>query len=90
MFLKGSNIVILVYDITNQFSFDELQKYWINVVKQNTQDIILGIAANKSDLYEDEKVDEEKGRKFAQEHNGFFYSTSVFFTEIFKMQSQLH
>ena len=77
MFLKGSNIVILVYDITKQFSFDELQKYWINVVKQNTQDIILGIAANKSDLYEDEKVDEEKGRKFAQEHNGFFYSTSA-------------
>ena len=77
MFLKNSNIVVLVYDITNENSFEELQNYWLNMVKQNTQDIILGIVANKSDLYEEEKVSEEKGRKFANEQKGYFFSTSA-------------
>ena len=77
MFLKGSNIVILVYDITNQLSFDELRNYWVNLVKENTNNIILGVAANKSDLYDVEIVDEENGRKFAEENNAFFYSTSA-------------
>ena len=76
MFLKGSNIVILVYDITNQLSFDELRNYWVSLVKENTNNIILGVAANKSDLYEEEIVDEENWRKFAEENNAFFYSTS--------------
>ena len=76
MFLKGSNIVILVYDITNQLSFDELRNYWVILVKENTNNIILGVAANKSDLYDVEIVDEENGRKFAEENNAFFYSTS--------------
>ena len=76
MFLKDWKLVILVYDITNQYSFDELRNYWIVLVKANTNNIILGIAANKNDLYEKEIVDEENGRKFAEENNAIFYSTS--------------
>ena len=77
MFLKGSNIVILVYDITNAESFEKLENYWINVVKDNTENIILGIAGNKIDLYEKEKVNEEIGRKFAEKENGFFFNVSA-------------
>ena len=35
MFYKGADIVILVYDITQQKSFDEIQNYWTNEVKSN-------------------------------------------------------
>ena len=73
MFLKDWKLVILVYDITNQYSFDELRNYWILLVKANTNNIILGIAANKNDLYENEKVNEEKVRKFAERENAIFY-----------------
>ena len=77
MFLKGSNIVILVYDITNQLSFDELRNYWVILVKENTNNIILGVAANKSDLYQKEEVNEEVGRNFAQREGAYFFTTSA-------------
>jgi small GTP-binding protein len=56
LFLKGANIVLMVYDITNQDSFNELKQFWIERVNDNTKNIILGIIANKSDLYENEVV----------------------------------
>ena len=77
MFLKGSNIVILVYDITNEDSFTQLENFWINIVRDNTQNIVLGIAANKIDLYDKEIVDEERGRKFAESVNGIFACLSA-------------
>ena len=77
MFLKGSNIVILVYDITNEASFNALENFWINIVRDNTENILLGIAANKNDLYENEKVNEEKVRKFAERENAIFACISA-------------
>ena len=34
IFYKNSNVLILVYDITNKESFDEIRNYWINQVKE--------------------------------------------------------
>ena len=70
LFYKGANVAILVYDITNQNSFDKLKKFWINDVKENTtSDIILILAGNKVDLIEKEEVDEKDAKKFAEEMN---------------------
>ena len=78
MFYKDANAAILVYDITNKFSFEELQKYWIEQVKESSsQDIILAVVANKSDLIEQEQVDEGEARKFAQDNNALFALTSA-------------
>ncbi len=33
IFYKDASICILVYDITNRQSFEELKKYWIEVIK---------------------------------------------------------
>ena len=53
-FYKDAAIVILVYDITRRDSFDNIKNVWYQEVKENgAKDIILGIAGNKSDLYED-------------------------------------
>jgi len=64
LFLKGANIVLMVYDITNQDSFNELKQFWIERVNDNTKNIILGIIANKSDLYENEVVSINDGMVF--------------------------
>ena len=78
LFYKDSNAAILVYDITRQDSFDELKNYWAQQIQESTNsNIILAIAANKSDLIEKEEVDEETARKFAQEINAMFYLTSA-------------
>jgi small GTP-binding protein len=34
IFYKNSNVCILVYDITNKKSFDEIRNYWIHQVKE--------------------------------------------------------
>ena len=51
IFLKNSDIVILVYDITNNKSFEELQ-YWYNQVKEFNlnSETIFAVVGNKNDL----------------------------------------
>ena len=77
LFLKGSNIVIMVYDITNKESFDELDTFWLEKIKDNTKNIILGLAANKSDLYEREVVTIEEGKDFAKNNDAIFFETTA-------------
>ena len=36
---KKADVAILVYDITNTKSFDEIQNYWVNELKNNTDDL---------------------------------------------------
>lgn len=37
VFYKNATVCILVYDITRRASFDELKKYWVNVIRENTR-----------------------------------------------------
>ena len=36
LFYKDSNAAILVYDVTNKKSFEEIQKYWYYQIKENS------------------------------------------------------
>ena len=78
IFYKDAKAVILVYDITNKKSFEEMTNYWYEQIKQfGSKDAILAIAANKSDLYERMEVTNEEGQKFADEIGAFFTATSA-------------
>ena len=35
LFYKNASVCVLVYDITNKNSFEEIKKFWINDVKEN-------------------------------------------------------
>ena len=77
IFIKDSNIVIFVYDITNRKSFLEL-KFWTNYIKELLgKNITIGIAANKIDLFDTEKenVSKEEGQKLAEEQKAIFKQT---------------
>ena len=77
-FYKDASIVILVYDITRKESFDNLTEYWYNQLQENcAKNIVLGIAGNKCDLYEDEKVKESDVREFAEKVGAIFELTSA-------------
>ena len=39
MFYKGADIVVLVYDITNERSFEEIKNYWYKEVQNNTDNL---------------------------------------------------
>ena len=78
IFYKQANVVILVYDVTNEESFTEMKDYWYEQIKQlGDKDIILAIAANKSDLYEEKQVSNETGEEFANQIGAIFASTSA-------------
>jgi small GTP-binding protein len=78
MFYKDAAAAILVYDITRKDSFDEIRNYWAEQIKEHSpKKIVIALAANKSDLYEEEKVPEEEGRKLATEIGALFASTSA-------------
>ena len=78
IFIKNCKIVLIVYNITDWSQFEELN-YWINTVKEENKDkeVIIGIAVNKSDLFEQKVVDTEEGKKFADENNCLFFETSA-------------
>ena len=78
LFYKDSNAAILVYDITRKESFDELKNYWANQIKElSDSNIILVVDANKYDLSEKEEVDETEARKFAEELNAIYCTSSA-------------
>ena len=78
MFYKDANAAVMVYDVTRAESFEELKNYWAKQIKENSpENIILVIAANKSDLIEQEQVDEGEARNFAKELSAIFISTSA-------------
>ena len=78
IFYQNAVAVILVYDITIRDTFEQLKEYWIKEIKENAPpDIILALAANKSDKYKDEQVDINEGKELARQLNAIFKSTSA-------------
>ena len=77
-FYKDAAICVLVYDITNKESFNNLKNFWYTQIKENNgTQIILGVCGNKCDLYENEEVEENDGRQFAEEIGAIFALTSA-------------
>ena len=76
IFIKDAKIALLVYAIDDESSFKDLDM-WLNIVKDiNNDNIILGIAANKADLYANAKVTDEEGKKYAEKIGASWSSTS--------------
>jgi len=78
IFTKNANIIILVYSIVDKKSFAALDK-WLNLVKEtnNEEDFVLGIAANKSDLYKQYEVSDNQGKEYAKKNKAIWKSTSA-------------
>ena len=77
-FYKDAAVAILVYDITRKETFDSLKNYWYSQLKENARDnIVLGVAGNKCDLYEKEEVSEAEAREFAAKIGAIFELTSA-------------
>ena len=77
IFIKDAKMALLVYAIDDEGSFKDLDM-WLNIVKDiNNENIVLGIAANKADLYEKAKVTDEQGKKYAEKIGASWSSTSA-------------
>ena len=76
--MRNAKIALLVYDITNEESFKNLNEFYKQVCEINGRDkLIIGVVGNKNDLYEERNVKEEEGQKYAEEIKASFFETSA-------------
>ena len=77
-FIKNAKIVLLIYSIIDKKPFQDLDT-WLNLVKERNGEkgYLLGIAANKSDLYEQSEVSDEEGKKYAKKIKAIWKLTSA-------------
>ena len=66
LFMKGAKIIVLVYDITKKKSFLELDFFLDTILERLGNEVFLILVGNKMDLYENEEIREEDGKKFAK------------------------
>ena len=77
-FIKGSHIIIFVYDITRKKTLTELD-YWVGLVKEqiDNENVIFGLVGNKIDLFDNVEVEKEEGEKYAKEIIAYFSEASA-------------
>ena len=77
LFFKGSEIVILVYDITKPETFGSLDTWYSMCQDIIGNEVVYGVVGNKIDLYLHEQVLEEDAQKFAEAINAKFKIVSA-------------
>ena len=78
LFYKSASVGVLVYDITNLKSFNNIKEFWYKELKENTDsNIIFFLVGNKVDLFEEEQVTDKEAKEYAKSINAGFHLTSA-------------
>ena len=73
LFFNEARICLIIYDITRKNTFESVKDYWVDTVKEKCpENSIIGIIGNKSDLFLQEQVKEEEGKKYAKNVHAFY------------------
>ena len=76
-YYKNSVCAMLVYDITNRSSFENLQDWLKDIISQSPKTVLIILLGNKIDLKEKREVEFEEGEQFAQKNGLIFMETSA-------------
>lgn len=72
-----ADCILLVYDITDRDSFEQISDHYIKEIEKNCKkDIQVILLGNKSDLQNQRKVSQEEGATLADKNNYMFKETS--------------
>ena len=76
-FYRGCHAVVLVYDVTNQQTFTNLN-WWFDELKNYAEPLLIYLVGNKLDMESERKVERNVGEKFASENQvDYFLETSA-------------
>ncbi len=76
-FYKQAEGVLLVFDVTDRMSYENLHT-WVNSIHEHADEkIIKYLIANKIDLTEERKVTKEEGQKMANQYKMKYFETSA-------------
>jgi len=76
-YYRGAMGIMLVYDITNAKSFDNIAKWLRNIDEHANEDVEKMILGNKCDMEDSRVVQKERGEAIAREHGIKFMETSA-------------
>ena len=76
-YYKGSHGCFIVYDITSETTFENVDKWFEQAQKEASKDVSVILVGNKCDLENDRKIPREKGEEKAKNMNCPFFETSA-------------
>ena len=76
-YYKGGNGILVVYDITDRESFENLNSWLIEIEKNANKNVYKLLIGNKCDLEEKRKVSYQEGKDFATSNGMQFIETSA-------------
>ncbi|NP_001296630.1 ras-related protein Rab-10-like [Hydra vulgaris] len=76
-YYRGAMGIMLVYDITQEKTFDNIAKWLRNIDEHASEGVERMILGNKCDMNDKRMASKEKGEGIAREHNIKFYETSA-------------
>ena len=72
--MENSDCIILGFDLTNKYTFEEIKKFWYEEAKKITN--LLYLIGNKSDLYDEFLINEKEIIDYAIDNNLRYFKTS--------------
>ncbi|NXA38408.1 RAB26 protein, partial [Eudromia elegans] len=76
-YYRDAHALLLLYDVTNKASFDNIQAWLTEIHEYAQQDVVLMLLGNKVDSTQDRVVKREDGEKLAKEYGVPFMETSA-------------
>ena len=76
-YYRGGNGVLVVYDITDRESFENLNSWLIEIEKNANKNVFKILIGNKCDLEDKRKVTFQEGKDFADSNGMKFLETSA-------------
>jgi small GTP-binding protein len=76
LYLEGSQGGLVVFDVTNRKSFDNLDD-WVSSFKQSQATAPMVLIGNKIDLKDQCKVPEDEAKAYAKKNNMMYMNTSA-------------
>ena len=76
-YFRGSNGILLIYDITSRESFKNLESWLIEIEKNASENVLKILIGNKNDLENERVISKEEGQDFANRYSMQFIETSA-------------
>ena len=76
-YYRGGNGVLVVYDITDRDSFENINNWLIEIEKNANKNVFKILIGNKCDLEEKRKITYQEGKDFADSNGMKFIETSA-------------
>ncbi|XP_035606941.1 ras-related protein Rab-26 isoform X1 [Oncorhynchus keta] len=76
-YYRDAHALLLLYDVTNKASFDNIKAWLTEIHEYAQQDVVLMLLGNKADATHERVVKREEGEKLAKEFSVPFMETSA-------------